>query len=76
MDNSVPEILKLKLSPSGSLAVTIPIAVWFSAALKVASEVKTGAASFISIIVIVIFLVTVSVPSVNVNVIEYELLVS
>ena len=34
------------LSPSASVAVTVPIAVWFSSALKVASEVKTGELSF------------------------------
>ena len=31
------------VSPSASDAVTVPIAVWFSAALKVADEVKTDA---------------------------------
>ena len=46
------------------------MAVWFSAALKVASEVKTGAASFISKIAIVTSFVTVSVPSVKDRVIE------
>ena len=30
-------------SPSASEAATVPIAVWFSAALKVVDELKTGA---------------------------------
>ena len=41
-------------SSSASVAVTDPIAVWFSAALKVASEVITGAMSFTLVIPIVI----------------------
>ena len=68
--------MKVTSSPSASVAVTVPIAVWFSAALKVASEVNSGAASFISMIAIVTSFVTVSVPSVKVRVIEYEVLVS
>ena len=43
--NSSPEIVKVTSSPSASVAVTVPIAVWFSAALKVASEVNSGATS-------------------------------
>ena len=35
-------MLKLMDSPSASEAVTVPIAVWFSAALKVADEVIDG----------------------------------
>jgi len=35
-------ILKVKVAFSGSVAVTVPIAVWFSAALKVAEEVIDG----------------------------------
>ena len=46
MANSSPEIVKVTSSPSASVAVTVPIAVWFSAALKVASEVNSGATSF------------------------------
>ena len=44
-------------SPSGSVAVTVPISVWFSSAVKVALEVKLGAFIFssTSIIVTVIF---------------------
>ena len=30
------------VSPSASVAATVPIAIWFSAALKLASEVKLG----------------------------------
>ena len=46
MANSVPETVKVTSSPSASVAVTVPMAVWFSAALKVASEVNSGATSF------------------------------
>ena len=35
------------MSLSASVAITVPMAVWFSAALKEASEVKTGELSFI-----------------------------
>jgi len=38
--------VKVTVSPSSSVAVTVSIAVWFSAALKVALEVKTGADAF------------------------------
>jgi hypothetical protein len=38
--------VKVTSSPSASVAVTVPIAVWFSAALKVADEVKLGLLSF------------------------------
>ena len=70
MANSSPEIVKVTSSSSASVAVTVPIAVWFSAALKVASEVNSGATSFTLVIIIVKSLVTVSVPSVKVSVIE------
>ena len=40
--SSEPETVKVTESPSASVAVTVSIAVWFSAALKVADEVKTG----------------------------------
>ena len=65
-------------SPSASVAVTVPIAVWFSFTLKVSDEVIAGVLPFssTSIIVIVTSLVTVSVPSVKDKVIAYELLVS
>ena len=54
MANSEPETVKVMSSPSASVAVTVPIAVWFSAALKVASEVKTGALSLTSVTLTVI----------------------
>ena len=75
---SDPEIENVMSSPSASVAVTVPIAVWFSSALNEADEVITGALPFssTSIIVIVTSLVTVSVPSVKVSVIEYDVLVS
>ena len=56
------------VSPSASVAVTVPIAVWFSAALKVADEVNTGA-SLISVMVIVTFWEVESVPSLAVTII-------
>jgi hypothetical protein len=46
------------------------MSVWFSSALKVASEVKTGAISLTLVIEIVTSLVTVSAPSVKDKVIE------
>ena len=52
--NSDPENRKLTLSPSASVAVTVPIANWFSAALKVADEVKTGELSLTSVTLTVI----------------------
>ena len=45
-------------------------AVWFSATLKVGSEVKIGAASLISMMTIVTSFGTVTVPSLTVSVIE------
>ena len=53
ISSSDPEIVKVTLSSSASIAVTVPIAVWFSAALKLAAEVKTGALSFWLVILIV-----------------------
>ena len=41
--NSDPEIVKVISELAVSVAVTVPIAVWFSAALKVADELITGA---------------------------------
>ena len=76
MANSSPETVKVTSSPSASVAITVPIAVWFSAALKVASEVNSGATSLTLVMAMVISLVTVSVPSVKDRVIIYELLVS
>ena len=65
-------------SPSASVAVTVPMAVWFSSAVKVDDEVITGVLPFssTSIILIVTSLTTVSVPSVKDSVIEYEFFVS
>ena len=67
--SSVPETVKVISSPSASVAVTVPMAVWFSAALKVASDVNSGAPSFILVTVTVLTLVTVSVTSVITKVI-------
>ena len=44
--SSSPETMNVTSSPSASVAVTVPIEVWFSPALKVADEVNTGATSF------------------------------
>ena len=68
--NSSLEILKLRSSSSSSLAVTVPIANWFSGALKEAEDVNTGVTSFISVIRILISFSTVSVPSVKDRLIE------
>ena len=46
--------MKVKLSPSASVAVTVSIAVWFSAALKVVTEVNTGTLSLTSVTLTVI----------------------
>ena len=55
-------------SPSASEAVTVPIAVWFSAALKVASEVNVGELSFTFVTLTVISWVAELVPSLAVTV--------
>ena len=63
-------------SPSASVAVTVPIAVWFSAAVNVADDVTVGA-SFASVIVTVISCELVFVPSLATTVIgPYESSVS
>ena len=66
--NSDPETLNVTSSPSSSVAVTVPIAVWFSSALKVASEVNSGATSFVLVTSTVISWVVVFVPSLAVTV--------
>ena len=68
MANSDPEIVKVTSSPSTSVAVTVPIAVWFSAALKVASEVKLGLLSFTLVTLTVMSWVVELVPSLAVTV--------
>ena len=73
---SSPETVKVTSSPSASVAVTVPIAVWFSAALKLASEVNSGAMSLTLVITMLISLSTVSSPSVKDRLIEYAALVS
>ena len=65
MASSSPEILKLSSSSSSSLAATVPIANWFSGALKEGEEVNIGATSFRSVIKMLISFSTVSVPSVK-----------
>ena len=66
--NSDPETVKVTLSPSASVAVTVPIAVWFSSALNVASEVNSGATSFTLVTLTVISWVVVLVPSLAVKI--------
>ena len=63
ISNSDPETLKLTESPSASVAVNVPIAVWFSAALRVALEVKTGATSLTLVTLTVKSWVVVLTPS-------------
>ena len=46
MANSEPETLKVSDWVSASVAVTVPMLDWFSAALKVAKEVKLVGLSF------------------------------
>ena len=66
--SSSPLTVKVTSSHSASIAVTVPIAVWFSATLNVASEVKTGAISFTFVTLTVISWVVGLVPSVAVTV--------
>ena len=54
--------------PSASEAVTVPMAIWFSSTVKVASEVKLGALSFMLVIVTVMSCVAELVPSLAVTV--------
>ena len=68
MASSDPETLKVTESPSSSVAVTVPIDVWFSAALKVAPVVKTGATSLTLVTLTVISWFVELVPSVAVTV--------
>ena len=60
---SVPLNEYVNVAPSGSLTETLPIDVWFSAAEKVADELKDGA-SFTLVTVTVMSWVTGLVPSV------------
>ena len=76
MSNSDPETLNITSSPSASVAVTVPIDVWSSAALNVVDEVKAGALSLRFVILTVIFCALVKVPSVAVTVAVYEDLIS
>ena len=73
---SVPLKEYVILSPSSSLAVTVPTDVWFSAALKVAEELITGSLSLTLVTLMVKAWVSVLVPSLALTVMEYEVLVS
>ena len=68
IDNSSPETVNTTSSPSSSVAVTVPIDVWFSGILKTASEVNTGNPSFTLVTLTVISWVAVLVPSLAVTV--------
>ena len=72
MDSSEPDTVKVIEELSASVAVTVPIPVWFSAALKDDDDVINGALSFASITVTVMFCVVEFVPSVAVTVAVYE----
>ena len=61
-------MLNDKSSPSTSEAEADPIAVWFSAALKVAEDEITGATSLTLVILTVISWVTEFTPSLTVTV--------
>ena len=62
ISRSDPETVKVTVSPSTSVAVTVPIAVWFSAAVNEADEVNDEA-SLTSVTVTVTPWVVVFVPS-------------
>ena len=76
MDSSEPDTVKVIEELSASVAVTVPIPVWFSAALNEADDVNTGKASLTSVTVTVMFCVVELVPSVAVTVAVYEDFVS
>ena len=65
--SSDPETVKVIDELSASVAVTVPIAVWFSAALKLDDELNTGSASSTLVTVTVMLCVVESVPSVTVS---------
>ena len=76
---SLPETLYSRVtlpSKSTSVAETVPIAVSFSATVKLAPEEITGELSFSSVTVTVISCVATFVPSVALTVAVYEDLVS
>ena len=68
--------MKVISSPSSSVAVTVPIDVWFSSALKVSADVITGSISFTLVTVTVMSWVAVLEPSLAVTVAVYVVLVS
>ena len=68
--------MKVTSSPSASVAVTVPMVVWFSSALKVVSEVNSGGTSFTLVTLTIMSWVTELVPSLAVTVAVYVVLVS
>ena len=72
---SIPKTEKVKAVPSGSVAVTVPIAVSFSLTSKVAEEVM-DALSLRLLIEIVTAWSVVLIPSEAVTVMAYEAFVS
>ena len=65
---SAPNRLNVNTPPSASVAVTVPIAVWFSSAVKDESDVIAGALSLRLLMATVISWVTSVLPSVTVTV--------
>ena len=53
------------LSPSASVAIIVPMALWFSSPLNTESEVKTGTLSFKLLSLTVTSLFKTSIPSVT-----------
>ena len=72
----MPDIVKVMPSPSASVAVIVPTAVWFSFALKVGSDENLGSLSFKLITFTVITCVEELAPSLAVTVAVYSDLVS
>ena len=62
--------------PSASVALTIPIEVWFSSTVNKLLEVNTGALSLRLVISIVIFCVVLKLVSLAWTVMEYDCLFS
>ena len=68
IESSEPDTVKTISSPSSSVAETVPMEFWFSAALKVDPDEKTGAISFRFVIAIVKSCEVELTPSVAVTV--------
>ena len=62
-DPSVPPAVKVKLPPSGSTTVKVPIVVWFSSAASDVDELMIGATSFKLVTLTVISWIVSFTPS-------------